>query len=188
MSSPYGLRRYSSVSSLQPYSKARVVCKPSLRLFKSKRELPPPQQGRYYTPSLNKRLFLAKLYNPFKIPRNYSACDFNSQLQSSDRYKPKWSYTTPSYRTSWPYRTFRDHNLYCTSYYDKVYNYSPVYYRNLLHNSYQPKGQWYDRYTYPHQSSYANYKYPFNYSVHAPTTLKAIKRILEHILQVEKAM
>uniref|UniRef100_A0A915CZ63 Uncharacterized protein n=1 Tax=Ditylenchus dipsaci TaxID=166011 RepID=A0A915CZ63_9BILA len=153
MSSPYGLRRYSSVSSLQPYS---------VRLYRSS--------------SLS------------LIPRNYSACDFNSQLQSSDRYKPKWSYTTPSYRTSWPYRTFRDHNLYCTSYYDKVYNYSPVYYRNLLHNSYQPKGQWYDRYTYPHQSSYANYKYPFNYSVHAPTTLKAIKRILEHILQVEKAM
>ncbi|KAI1732637.1 hypothetical protein Ddc_01513 [Ditylenchus destructor] len=101
-------------------------------------------------------------------PRTYSACDFNSQLQISERYKPKWHYTAPYMRYSWPYHIFRD-KLHDDYYYDKVYSYSPVYYRYLSHNSYYlPKNRWYDSYMYPHATTYSHYRTPYRHSVYSP--------------------
>ncbi|KAI1709272.1 hypothetical protein DdX_11343 [Ditylenchus destructor] len=99
------------------------------------------------------------------LTRTYSTTDFHSQLQSSEAYKPKYSHTSSHLRSSWPYYILRDYKLYDSHYYDKVYNYSPVHYRYLLHNSYYlPQSSWQSNNNFPHASDYSRYKFPYRYS------------------------
>uniref|UniRef100_A0A915DFL0 Uncharacterized protein n=1 Tax=Ditylenchus dipsaci TaxID=166011 RepID=A0A915DFL0_9BILA len=97
------------------------------------------------------------------LARTRSVDNLSAYQPTIEPYKPRWSFSAHYLQSKY---FEKDHY-----YNDRMYSYSPNYYRTLLYsNNYWPRGSYslYNNYTYPYLTSRSWHRYPYNYSITAP--------------------